>query len=96
MTILQKVGLGIVEEWQARNTRYDAAWVYANSPEIFSKSSALALVSDNLEELLGLNDNTKALREDEKAWVAYEGDLFGFEGRVRGVRGYAKDEVDLF
>ncbi|OWZ77540.1 amidohydrolase [Cryptococcus neoformans Bt85] len=91
-----KVGLGIVEEWQARNTRYDAAWVYANSPEIFSKSSALALVSDNLEELLGLNDNTNALREDEKAWVAYEGDLFGFEGRVRGVRGYAKDEVDLF
>ncbi|KIR29030.1 amidohydrolase [Cryptococcus deuterogattii LA55] len=91
-----KVGLGIVEEWQARNTRYDVAWVYANSPETFSKSSALALVSNNLEELLGLNDNANALRENEKAWFAYEGDLFGFEGRVRGVRGYAKDEVDLF
>lgn len=53
-------------------------------------------MSNNLEELLGLNDNANALRGNEKAWVAYEGDLFGFEGRVRGVRGYAKDEVDLF
>ncbi|ODN78842.1 hypothetical protein L202_04386 [Cryptococcus amylolentus CBS 6039] len=89
------VGLGIVEEWQARNTRYDAAWVYANSPDVFSKSSALALVSGNLEELLGLNDAYKA-REEEKAWVAYEGDMFGFEGRVRGVRGFGKEEIDLF
>ncbi|KAK4684354.1 hypothetical protein P7C73_g5825, partial [Tremellales sp. Uapishka_1] len=75
------VGLGITEEWQARNTRYDAAWVYANSPEVFSKQSALDLVSSNLEELLGLNEGKTA-----GGWVAYEGDLFGFGGRVRAVK----------
>ncbi|WVQ81918.1 hypothetical protein IAT38_004045 [Cryptococcus sp. DSM 104549] len=90
------VGLGITEEWQARNTRYDAAWVYANSPEVFTKSSALSLVSDNLEELLGLNDDGKGLKAEEKGWVAYEGEVFGFGGRVRAVRGVAKGEVDLF
>ncbi|KAK8854942.1 hypothetical protein IAR55_003681 [Kwoniella newhampshirensis] len=91
-----KVGLGIKEEWQARNTRYDAAWVYANSPEVFTKSSALDLVSKNLEELLGLNDDGKSVDDGKKAWVAYEGDLFGFEGRVKGVKGYGSEQVDLF
>nr|XP_031860080.1 uncharacterized protein CI109_004444 [Kwoniella shandongensis]KAA5527152.1 hypothetical protein CI109_004444 [Kwoniella shandongensis] len=86
-----KVGLGIVEEWQARNTRYDAAWVYANNPETFTKSSALDLVSKNLDELLGLD-----LEGGKKGWVAYEGDLFGFESRVRGVKGYGNGQVDLF
>lgn len=90
------VGLGITEEWMARNTRYDAAWVYANSPETFSKQSALDLVSSNLEELLGLNDGAGKLDDEERGWVAYEGDVFGFGGRVRAVRGDGAERVDLF
>ncbi|EIW67430.1 hypothetical protein TREMEDRAFT_11883, partial [Tremella mesenterica DSM 1558] len=48
------VGLGIREAWEARNTQYEAAWQFTSSPGTFSKSSALALVSENLEVLLGL------------------------------------------
>ena len=80
----------------ARNTRYEAAWVYANSPNMFSKQSALDLVSSNLEELLGLNDGMDLLAEEEKGWVAYEGDLFGFGGKVKAVRGTGAETVDLF
>ncbi|WVN90229.1 uncharacterized protein L203_105465 [Cryptococcus depauperatus CBS 7841] len=90
------VGLGIVEEWQARNTRYDAAWVYSSSPHVFTKSSALALVSDNLEELLGLRDGLGPVKQWDRGWVAYEGDLFGLNSRVRGVRGWGQPQVDLF
>jgi hypothetical protein len=103
-----KVGLGIAEEWQARNTRNDAAWVYANNPEIFSKQQAIDLVSANLEHLLGVKTKTKEESEDEKSgidlaeaeyeasWVAWEGDWFSLEARVRGVRSEGSDQVDLF
>ncbi len=80
----------------ARNTRYDAAWVYSNSPDTFTKQSALDLVSSNLEELLGLKDGKEDVTEMEKGWVAYEGDMFGFGGRVRAVRGEGAEKVDLF
>jgi len=54
------------------------------------------LVSSNLEELLGLNDGMESVQEGEKGWVAYEGDVFGFGGRVRAVRGFGIETVDLF
>ena len=93
---MQTVGLGITEEWEARNTRYDAAWAYANAPHTFSKQDALDLVSSNLEELLGLNDGKTSIAAGDKGWVAYEGDLFGFGGRVKAVRSEGSDMVDLF
>ncbi|ORY35366.1 hypothetical protein BCR39DRAFT_509101 [Naematelia encephala] len=88
------VGLGIEEEWEARNTRLEAAWTYANSPSVFTKSDALSLVSKNLEELLGLEDGVKA-RAESKSWVAWEGDVFGFEGRVKAIRAQGADHVDM-
>lgn len=91
-----KVGLGIAEEWQARNTRNDAAWVYANNPEIFSKQQAIDLVSTNLEHLLGVKEHKTEDAASEESWVAWEGDWFSLEARVRGVRSYGSDKVDLF
>jgi hypothetical protein len=92
-----KVGLGIQEEWQARNTRNDAAWVYANNPEVFSKQQAIDLVSANLEELLGLGKKEAIQGEGlEGAWVAWEGDWFSMNARVRGVKGSDSEVVDLF
>ncbi|WRT68226.1 uncharacterized protein IL334_005202 [Kwoniella shivajii] len=88
------VGLGIKEEWQAPNTMYEAAWVYANSPSgIFTKSEALDLVGKNLEKLLGLNTNKGS---QTKAWVAHQGDPFSFGGKIRGVKGVGQVEIDLF
>ena len=83
-----------MEAWEARNTRYEAAWQYANSPDVFSKQSALDLVSSNLETLLGLD--SASVKAVDKSWVAYEGDMFGFGGRVRAVRSQSADLVDLF
>lgn len=91
--------MGITEAWQARNTQNDAAWVYASNPEVFSKQGAIDLVSGNLEELLGLKDGQSASApdENEKSWVAWEGDLFsGAFGRVRAVRSRGAEKVDLF
>ncbi|KAL7420676.1 hypothetical protein Q5752_004627 [Cryptotrichosporon argae] len=88
------VALGIVEEWQARNTRYDAAWAYASSPDVFSKQDAIDLVSANVEELLGIEPSAAA--GADRSWVAFEGDVFGFDGRVRAVRSKGAKEVALF
>jgi hypothetical protein len=91
------VGLGINEEWMARNTRNDAAWAYANSPHTFSKKEALDLVSSNLEILLGLESREFSSAGDHrKGWVAWEGDWTTFEGRVRAVRAEGGGPVDLF
>lgn len=90
--------MGIVEEWQARNTRYEAAWTYTSSGSTFTKQTALDLVSKNLEELLGLSDRKAGvtLGEEGASWVAYEGDLFSMEGRVRAVKAHGSATIDLF
>ena len=73
---------------------------------MFSRQSAIDLITTSLEELLGLNDRSALASGgagDEgtgdlgvESWVAYEGDLMSFQGRVRGVKGYARNVVDLF
>ncbi|WVR07370.1 hypothetical protein IAU60_004411 [Kwoniella sp. DSM 27419] len=91
------VGLGILEEWQARNTMYEAAWVYANSPPgVFSKRDTLDLVGKNLERLLGLDDGSDKLERESRGWVAHQGDVFALGGKVLAVRGVGRAEVDLF
>ncbi|OCF30643.1 amidohydrolase [Kwoniella heveanensis BCC8398] len=94
------VGLGIVEEWQARNTLYEAAWVYASSPPgVFTKRDALDLVGKNLETLLGLKDGHHRHSyegESQGGWVAHEGDVFSLGGKVKAVRGVGQVAVDLF
>lgn len=89
---MQKVGLGIHEEWESRNTRLEAAWVYANGG--FTKEEAIALASKNVAELLGMKDGVQGLEAD--SWVAYEGDFFGMSGRVRAVSAAGREIVDLF
>lgn len=82
----------------ARNTRNDAAWIYASSPDVFSKQAAIDLVSKNLETLLGLEDREKASAGSalRKGWVAWEGDWTSLGGRVRAIRGESGEAVDLF
>ncbi|KAL1409547.1 hypothetical protein Q8F55_003531 [Vanrija albida] len=80
-----KVGLGlagIVASSSTRLTRFEAAWAYANAPHVFSKRDAIALVTTNLEELLGLNDGAEVA---STGLVAYEGDFFSLHARVRGI-----------
>lgn len=92
-----KVALGIREECDARLTRFESAMAYASAPTIFSRQDAIDLVSANLVDNLGLNDAYKATGGDgvDLGFVAYEGDMFSFEGRVRAVRGPGQEAMHL-
>ncbi|KAI0748925.1 composite domain of metallo-dependent hydrolase [Fomes fomentarius] len=84
------VGLGIVESWDARNARFDAAWAALELNGEISKADALALVSANVEKLLGVE--TDGLQSDLVATVG--GDLLDFS-KVIGVISPRRGVVDL-
>lgn len=86
------VALGIVEEWQARNTRVEAAWQYINGGGEFSKATALGLVSSRLDKLLGVEPVSKV----QGSWVAWEGDWTELNSKVVAVRSQGQSVVDLF
>lgn len=73
------VALGILESWSARNTRLEAAWARLSAPSL-TDEGALALVSSNLEKLLGVEK--RSVEAERADWVAYEGDFWGFEGKA--------------
>ncbi|ORY32152.1 hypothetical protein BCR39DRAFT_479328 [Naematelia encephala] len=85
-----RVAIGTDWAWKAPQTRLEAAWIYANNPEVFDKFSALSLATGNLRTLLGLSDDSA----DD--WVAWEGDVFSIQGRVRAVKAPSRARVDLF
>ncbi|KAH8080279.1 carbohydrate esterase family 9 protein [Cristinia sonorae] len=86
------VAVGVPGTWQARNTRFDIAWVALDARGSISHSEALALASVNVEALLGLTSN-----EAEADLVATQGgDLLGFEGKVVAVISPSRGIVDLF
>lgn len=72
------VGIGILEPWSARNTRFDIAWAALESGGKISKTQALALASTNLEKLLGA-----PVQED--LIVTRGGTILDFESKVVGV-----------
>lgn len=73
------VGLGSVDSPNARNTRIEAGWTALGSSSLSTKD-ALALVSTNLEKLLGVKPEEEEAQSRD--WVAVEGEIFGFEGKV--------------
>jgi len=77
-----KVGIGILEQWSARNARFDAAWAALESNGRISKTEALALASTNLEELLGVKP-AASLSGDLVATVG--GSILDLEAKVVGI-----------
>ncbi|KIO30758.1 hypothetical protein M407DRAFT_20283 [Tulasnella calospora MUT 4182] len=83
------VGVGILEGWEARNTRFEVAWAALQAPGDISKEDALALASSNLEKIFGLPGN-----ED---FVAYKGgDMFDSESKVVAVMSKRRAQTELF
>ncbi|KIJ18775.1 hypothetical protein PAXINDRAFT_71407 [Paxillus involutus ATCC 200175] len=76
------VGIGIIEQWSARNTRLDVAWAALESDGYISKSEALALASANLDKLLGVKPST-SLSGDLVA--THGGSILDFDAKVVGV-----------
>ena len=62
-----KVGLGVPEEWQARQLLWEAAWAQKDSGGEVDRQTAVGWVSSNLEHILGLSKPHKLAE-----FVAYE------------------------
>ncbi|EIN11387.1 carbohydrate esterase family 9 protein [Punctularia strigosozonata HHB-11173 SS5] len=88
-----KVGIGIIEKWEARNTRFDLAWAALEANGTISRAQAFALASSDLEQLLGV-DAHNAIATDHVATVG--GDLLSMNSKVAGVISPRKGVVDLF
>ncbi|KAF8522962.1 carbohydrate esterase family 9 protein [Hysterangium stoloniferum] len=83
------VGLGVVEAWEARNSRFDAAWVALETG--ISQKRALSMVSSNLEKLLGAQ-----VASTQADIVAYQGgDVFESSSKVIAVISPRRHLVDF-
>jgi len=84
------VGVGIEEQWSARNTRFDIAWASIETGGTLSQTQAISLASVNLETLLGVH------APNEDLVVVKHGSLLDFEGQVAGIISPSRGTVDLF
>ncbi|KAG1827623.1 uncharacterized protein BJ212DRAFT_1494927 [Suillus subaureus] len=85
------VGIGVVDESNARNTRFEAGWFLFTSNGFIDRTTALALATTNLEKALGIQ------REMPQDLVAYRGgDVFEFEAKAVGVISETLGRIDLF
>ncbi|KAH7922182.1 hypothetical protein BV22DRAFT_1114028 [Leucogyrophana mollusca] len=86
------VGVGVVDEYNARNTRFEVAWTALESNGRIDKATALALATTNLEKALGLSP--ERMPND---LIAYQGgDVFGFESKVVAVMSEQMGRTDVF
>ncbi|KAI1784449.1 composite domain of metallo-dependent hydrolase [Ganoderma leucocontextum] len=85
------VGVGTPDADKARNTRFDAGWAALEAGGAISKAQAIALVSTNVEKLLGIERD-----EDETELVATSGgDLLEYS-KVVAVVSPTRGVVDVF
>lgn len=85
------VAIGVADEYNARNTRFEAGWFLLTSDGFIDRTTALELTTTNLEKALGVQ------REMPQDLVAYHGgDVFEFEAKVVGVISETLGRTDLF
>ncbi|GAA5986559.1 hypothetical protein JCM5350_001371 [Sporobolomyces pararoseus] len=70
-----KLALGLPEEWQTRTLLFEAAWAQRLSRAEVSRKQAIAWISTNFEDMLGLESN-------DNEFVAFERDPFEFGSRM--------------
>ncbi|EIW82933.1 composite domain of metallo-dependent hydrolase [Coniophora puteana RWD-64-598 SS2] len=87
-----KVGIGIEEQWSARNTRFDISWAALESDGQITKAEALELASTNLEQLLGVAEDTTG----GDMVVTRGGTILDFEGEIVGAFSSRRGVVDFF
>ncbi|KAJ7164026.1 carbohydrate esterase family 9 protein [Mycena crocata] len=86
------VGLGVMEIWDARNTRFEVAWAALATGGSMSRAEALALGSTNVATLLGAKPQT-IFSQDLVATRG--GDLLSFSSKVAAVLSPRRGLVDL-
>ncbi|KAI7867276.1 hypothetical protein BDF14DRAFT_1995995 [Spinellus fusiger] len=66
-----KLGLGIEFDSMARNLAWDAGWLSATSPSedaYISEVEAIKMITTNLQEIYGLQDNTREMSSEFVLW----------------------------
>ncbi|KAH6915125.1 hypothetical protein BKA70DRAFT_566770 [Coprinopsis sp. MPI-PUGE-AT-0042] len=95
-TLLDKgvvVGLGVRNAWEARHARFDVRWAALESNGRIRDHQAYALVTTDLENLLGIRE----IEDAEADLVVVEGgDILDFSSKVVGVISPANGFVDIF
>ncbi|KAJ4472838.1 carbohydrate esterase family 9 protein [Lentinula edodes] len=86
------VGVNFDESWAVRNTRFDVSWASLEAGGEISKAGAIALVSSNLEKLLGLAAGTVS----SNLIATTGGTVLDFESKVVAVASAKRGVVDLF
>ncbi|KAJ6629347.1 hypothetical protein B0H10DRAFT_2388381 [Mycena sp. CBHHK59/15] len=87
------VGMGIVNEYDARNARFDMAMVALKSDSNINNAQVLARASTNIELALRLEEIWTGMDE----LVAYRGgEIFDMESKVVGVVSARRAAVELF
>lgn len=77
------VGIGLEEDWVVRDLGLLAGIAYANSGGRLSERAALALVSTNIDTMLG----PKGSSSSSKHFVVHEGNPLSIDSRVKAVAG---------
>ncbi|EGN99897.1 hypothetical protein SERLA73DRAFT_72673 [Serpula lacrymans var. lacrymans S7.3] len=85
------VGIGIKEQWSARNTRFDAAWAALEADGQISEIQALSLASTNLETLLGVRSDLT----DGDLVITRSGGLLDMQGKVIATISARRGVVDF-
>lgn len=77
-----KVGIGVDEDWEARDLFLQAGIVHANSQGKINETEALALASTNIYDMLGLDSKRSV---DVEEFVVFEGNPLTIKSQVRAV-----------
>ncbi|KAI0690097.1 composite domain of metallo-dependent hydrolase [Cytidiella melzeri] len=86
------VGVAIEEAWQARNSRFDIAWLALDAGGRISKTQAISMGSTNVAKLLG---GKVEIANDHDLVATEGGDLLDFSSKVRAVISPRRGVVDL-
>ncbi|CAG8612439.1 6286_t:CDS:2 [Racocetra fulgida] len=76
-----------------RNLVWDAGWVLQNSKGLISQEDAVGFITWNLEKILGLNLKNGLLKGNSANFVAYNGNPFDINTRVKIVAGGGRRDI---
>ena len=76
-----KVAIGTKEDWETRDLYLSAGIAYANGNGKISEKDALAFVSSNIYDMLGIEDKKSGTAE----FVVFDGNPLEIDSRVRAV-----------
>ncbi|KAF9488505.1 hypothetical protein BDN71DRAFT_1485080 [Pleurotus eryngii] len=78
------VGLGTVDDFDARNARFDAEWAQVSSGG-YRQSKAIELVTVNLERALSVTESNSDMVVLKGGSIGFKGKLFSVTSKRRGV-----------